>query len=52
MCKDSYEKEIGRFGLMISYAKKKKDSNMPERCFADGILVENDAIDRRTISHA
>ena len=37
---------------MISYAKKKKDNNMPKTCFANGILVENDVIDRKIISHA
>ena len=34
---------------MISYAKKKNDNNMPKRCFVDGILAENDAIDLKTI---
>ena len=37
---------------MTSYAKKKKDNNMPKRCFVDGILAENDVIDHKTISHA
>jgi len=32
--------------------KNKKDNNMPKRCFVDGILAENDAIDWKTISHA
>ena len=32
--------------------KKKKNDNMPKRCFTNGILAENDAIDLKTISHA
>ena len=36
---------------MISYAKKKKDDNMPKRCFTDSMLAENDEIDHKTISH-
>ena len=30
---------------MISDAKKKKNNNIPKRCFTDGILAENDVID-------
>ena len=37
---------------MISYEKEKKNNNMPKICFTDGILAENDVIDRKTISHA
>ena len=35
-----------------SLYKMKKDNNMLKRCFADGILAENDAIEHKTISHA
>ncbi len=37
---------------MISYVKNKKDNNVPKRCFDDGILAKNDAIDQKTSSHA
>jgi len=32
--------------------KRKNNNNMPKRCFADGILAENDVIDLKTISYA
>ena len=35
-----------------SLCKTKRDNNMLKRYFADGILAENDVIDRKTISHA